>query len=323
MLGGFLVIALMRLGDEPERKAVTFLAAEVPKWSREHHCFSCHNNGDAARALYRAKSLGLAVAPKALSDTTAWLERPENWDSNGPDSPFSDMRLARIEFATALLAAVESGRTEAVAPLERTAARLAGEQGDDGSWPIEDGGTVGSPATYGRPLATALTIRVLRRADAGRYQTRIAAAETWLRSGKVADVVTASALLMVEPTGIVPVERSAAGRRGLEYLRKAQSRDGAWGPHTDAPTEAFDTALALIALAAFRDDPGIEAMLARGRGALAAMQLEDGSWPETTRPPGGQSYAQRLSTAGWATNALFAARPRLASRGSTQARQDR
>jgi hypothetical protein len=314
MLGGLFVLAILRLGDVPERRAVTFLSAEVPKWSREHHCFSCHNNGDAARGLYRAKSLGLYVAPRALADTTAWLEKPETWDSNGPDSPFSDKRLARIEFATALLAAVNSGRTKAVAPLERAAERLALEQGEDGSWPIEDGGTVGSPATYGRPLATALAIRVLRRADGDRYQTRIARAGGWLRSVKVADVVTASALLLVETPGTAPAERSEAGRLALGYLRKAQARDGAWGPHTDSPTEAFDTALALIALARFQDDPGVETMLARGRVALVGMQLEDGSWPETTRPPGGQSYAQRLSTAGWATNALFAARPRVLSR---------
>jgi hypothetical protein len=320
MLGGLFVLALMRLGDEPELKAVSFLAAEVPLWSREHHCFSCHNNGDAARALYWAKSLGLTVAPIALADTTAWLERPEVWDGNGPDSPVSDKRLARIEFATALLAAVDSGRAESVAPLKRAAERLAVEQGSDGSWPIEDGGTIGSPATYGRPLATSLAVRVLRRTDADRYQTRIAKAEGWLRSGKIGDVVTASAILIVEPAGKTGLERTAAGRSGLEYLRRSQARDGAWGPHTDAPTEAFDTALALIALTGFRDEPGVEAMLGRGRAALVAMQLDDGSWPETTRPAGGQSYAQRLSTAGWATTALFAARSRPVLQSSSHAR---
>jgi hypothetical protein len=320
MLGGLFVLALMRFGDEPELKAVAFLAAEVPKWSREHHCFSCHNNGDAARALYRAKSLGLTVLPNALNDTTAWLERPEAWDGNGPDSPVSDKRLARIEFATALLAAVDAGRAESVAPLKRAADRLALEQGSDGSWPIEDGGTIGSPATYGRPLATALAVRVLRHTDPDLYQTRIAKAEGWLRSGKIGDVLTASAMLMIEPARTSTVERSAAARSGLEYLRKSQARDGAWGPHTDAPTEAFDTALALIALARFRDEPGVEVMLVRGRAALVAMQLGDGSWPETTRPAGGQSYAQRLSTAGWSTTALFAARRRPALRGSSEVR---
>ena len=35
------------------------------------------------------------------------------------------------------------------------------------------------------------------------------------------------------------------------------------------------------------------------------MQEADGSWPETTRPPGADSYAQRISTTGWALLALL------------------
>src|SRR6266853_1906685 len=26
--------------------AVEYLVVEVPRWARENHCFSCHNNGD-------------------------------------------------------------------------------------------------------------------------------------------------------------------------------------------------------------------------------------------------------------------------------------
>ena len=47
-------------------------------------------------------------------------------------------------------------------------------------------------------------------------------------------------------------------------------------------------------------------MIARGRKFLINEQLDDGSWPETTRPPGNVSYAERISTAGWATLALLA-----------------
>lgn len=37
-----------------EAKAVEFLKREVPAWARDNGCFSCHNNGDAARTLYAA-----------------------------------------------------------------------------------------------------------------------------------------------------------------------------------------------------------------------------------------------------------------------------
>ncbi len=44
----------------------------------------------------------------------------------------------------------------------------------------------------------------------------------------------------------------------------------------------------------------------RGRHYLQLEQLEDGSWVETTRPAGQQSYAQYISTTGWVTLALLA-----------------
>lgn len=54
----------------------------------------------------------------------------------------------------------------------------------------------------------------------------------------------------------------------------------------------------------------MKAMIARGRKFLIKEQHDDGSWPETTRPPGNASYAERISTAGWATMALLATTPR-------------
>ncbi len=52
--------------SSPEAKAVAFLTAEVPRWSRENHCYSCHNNGDAARALFQASRAGYPVRESAL-----------------------------------------------------------------------------------------------------------------------------------------------------------------------------------------------------------------------------------------------------------------
>lgn len=313
-IGNILLLGSLTVGvgevraDEAERKAVRYLAAEVPRWAAENRCYSCHNNGDAARALYRARAAGLAFDASALADTSRFLTRPEGWERNGPGGPSSDKRLARIEFALALATAVETGHSEDRNALRRAADRIADDQSEDGSWPIEDGGSIGSPATYGRRLAAALAVRVLRQADAERHSGRIARATRWISGGRIANVVDASAVLLVEPIDGAS-GRPESLRVALGFLEKAQARSGGWGPYPDTPTEPFDTALALIALARFRDEKGVAASMARGRIALVAMQLGDGSWTETTRPSGGESYAQRLSTTGWATIALLSTRP--------------
>ena len=64
-----------------ETRAVAFLAREVPRWKTENDCYSCHNNGDAARALIVATARGHAVGD-ALDDTLAWLRQPQKWNHN-------------------------------------------------------------------------------------------------------------------------------------------------------------------------------------------------------------------------------------------------
>ena len=48
--------------------------------------------------------------------------------------------------------------------------------------------------------------------------------------------------------------------------------------------------------------------IARGREYLVRRQLPDGSWVETTRPSGQESYAQRISTSAWALLAVLETR---------------
>ena len=297
--------------ESPEARAVAYLAAEVPRWSAEHHCFSCHNNGDAARALYAAIRLGRAVPGPATLDTDRWLGRPEGWDRNGGDGPFSDKGLARLQFASALASAVEAGRIKDRAPLARAADRLAEAQAEDGSWKLEDQEGVGSPATYGPALATWSARETLRIADASRHRRRIGRADAWLGRLPIVSLMDASTVLLTR--GYLD-DGSAGGMprrdKALETLRRGQSPGGGWGPYEKSPTEAFDTALALLALDRHRDRPGVAAMIARGRAYLIDNQQADGSWVETTRPTGAESYAQRISTAGWALLALLATQPR-------------
>jgi hypothetical protein len=113
----FLIAAPAGLSAQtsPEDRAVQYLTREVPRWRREHPCYSCHNNGDAARALIAARTKDHALGT-ALDDTLVWLRSPSRWDGNATGGGFDDKPLARIQFAGALASA--------------SAAKLP-----DGSWP--------------------------------------------------------------------------------------------------------------------------------------------------------------------------------------------
>jgi hypothetical protein len=293
----------------PEARAVRFLSAEVPRWRREHPCYSCHNNGDAARALIAAAARGLAVGA-ALDDTLTWLGRPERWDENAQGGGLDDKPLARIQFAAALTSAVENGRASRDA-LVTAAAMLEKDQSGDGSWRLDSSQSVGSPATYGTVLATWSARRTLLAAASPAMAPAIARADAWLRAFDAKNMLDSAAVVLALARATDDAGRLARGRAAA-LLAKGQAPDGGWGLYATSASEPFDTAAALLALAALAGSDGTgpetieaRAAIARGRRFLIDRQLPDGSWPETTRPSGQESYAQRISTAGWATLALI------------------
>jgi hypothetical protein len=258
-----------------------------------------------------------------------WLRDPAGWDHNPGNPGFSDKRLARIQFAAALAEAWRTGYTRArdaalgapvsraavsLAPVSRAAESLVSEQESDGafagSWKIDTGGVAGAPATYGSALATYMARRTLEIADARRFAQPIGLANQWLSSTQPQNVLDRAAILLALP---------ASAPKHLDALLAAETSDGGCGPQPHAPAEAFDTAVALLALhgvvrpeagANLRDVRSAAAAIARGRAFLVKFQLADGSWPETTRPAGFTSYAERISTAAWAAYALLTTDPK-------------
>jgi hypothetical protein len=311
----FLAAVLIQQPDnlESEARAVAYLVREVPRWSTENNCYSCHNNGDAARALFTARHQGFDVPDSALRDTIDWLTKPAGWNHNGGEGEFSDKRLARVQFAAALRTAIETSLVTDRGPLNQAAEQLARDQQEDGSWPSDTSGSVGSPVTYGRVLATLQARETLRLADAAAFRSQIELANRWLRHVEPKNVLDAAAVVLAfggDGSQAAIEQRQLA----LSLLRKGQSSDGGWGPYTRSPPEVFDTSLVLLSLVRVKDQPNVRAMLDGGRAFLVASQLSDGSWPETTRPSGAESYAQRISTTGWATLALLATRTEAARR---------
>lgn len=293
--------------SSPEARAAGYLAREVPRWSRENSCFSCHNNGDAARALIRAERAGIPVPRDALDETIVWISHPEGWDRNGGQGPFNDKRLARIVFTAALKAAAEARRDVKRPPLIAAAERLAADQTRDGSWTIEGEDGLGSPASYGRALATLMARDSLRAADPQRFRDAVRKADAWLLGREPKGVFDAAVTLWAasaatEGSGPIAERRL----RALDLIRRGRSDDGGWGPFVSSPPEVFDTAVVLLALNAAKPvDGDIGRLIQGGRAYLIANQRADGGWTETTRPSGSESYAQHISTTGWALLALL------------------
>ena len=314
------VVSVLRLATaayparSPEQLAVEFLSAEVPRWPVENGCYSCHNNGDAARALYTAVGMALPVEDEALRATTNWLRRPDAWDDNALGLEFSDQTLARIQFGAALVTAIDAGRVDDPTPLRVAAELIAADQQADGSWRLDSGGSIGSPATYGTALATWAALNTLRRAGTADLAPVIVRAERWLQEIEVKTVLDAAAVVLAiaGSDGAAATQLQAC----LDIIMRGRASSGGWGAYLTSPTEPFDTAVVVLALVSLRDRPmmaaptldraGLDRLIENGRAFLLAEQLDDGSWIETTRPPGQQSYAQYVSTTGWATLALLA-----------------
>jgi hypothetical protein len=293
-------------------RGVAFLRVEVPKWRKEHPCYSCHNNGDATRALLVAGARGHDIGD-ALDDTLNFLKDPARWDQNKAPGGLDDKKLARVQFASALAVAERHGRA-AGTDVEKAARLLATDQTADGSWTLDSSQSLGSPATYGTIIATWSARSTLIASGMQPDAFPIVQADRWLRGLTVENVLDASAVILgLDQAGDVMAENLR--RNALSLVRTGQAPGGGWGPFVTAAPQVFDTALAVLALSTLDAEPRLarssyrpeelKDAIARGKQYLIAQQRKDGSWPETTRPADQESYAQRISTTGWAMLALL------------------
>ena len=307
---------------ESVERAIAYLSVEVEKWRPENGCFSCHNNGDGARALYLARTLGFEVPEKALAETTEWLRHPEKWDSNPGDPAVSDKKLARLQFSFALAIAIQSDESSDNAALDEVLRSVLADQTESGYWRVDSSSEMGSPVTWGNPLATLYTIGILTSLDGTEPSEKaLSSARKGLRwlagfepKTTIGKTVQISALSFEISEGQTdqPVDSGRLSRKAAnacESLLDAQGSDGGWGPHAGTPSEVFDTAVVLFHLdeCVVAEHSGRSAESARERALqfLYRTQAAAGGWPETTRPSGGQSYAQHISTTAWALMALL------------------
>ena len=302
---------------DPHAAAITrgvgYLVKEVPKWKAEHPCYSCHNNGDATRALLVAGAKGYDIGT-ALDDTLAFLKQPAVWDQNKAPDGVDDKALARVQFASALAVAERHGKA-ASTDLDAAAKLLVADQKADGSWTLDDSQSIGSPTTYGPIIATWSARSTLIASGIQPDYFSVVQADRWIRGLTPESVLDAAGtVLALDLASDVMAENLR--RTCLSILRQGQAAEtGGWGPYVTAAPQVFDTAIAVLALSLLEAEPRLarsayrpeqlKEAIAAGKKYLASQQKPDGSWPETTRPANQESYAQRISTTGWALLALL------------------
>lgn len=284
-------------------RGVAYLTKQLPTWK---------HNGDAARALLAAGARGYDIGT-SLDDTLAFLKQPAKWDQHKAPAGPDDKQLARVQFAGALAVAERHGKA-ASTDLEQAAKLLIADQQADGSWTLDTSAGLASPATYGSIIATWSARTTLIASGMQPDHFAIVAADRWVRGLVPENVIDAAGtVLALELASDVMAENLR--RTALQIIRQGQSPDGGWGPSVTAKPQVFDTAMAVLALGLLDTEPRLarstyrpeelKEAVAKGKGYLVSQQRPDGSWPETTRPAGQESYAQRISTVGWALLALL------------------
>jgi hypothetical protein len=297
------ILLLAAQAPIPEQSAVSYLVSEVPRWPMENRCFSCHNNGDGARALYLAYRMQYPVSAQALEGTSDWLQKPNDWGKSG-ETGFGDEKLARIQFGAALVDAIDAGIVKDMGLVARAAELLLPHQEAGGSWQVDAQAATPSAVTYGPVLATFMARRTMERAESTRFDDAIARADRWLRGADIATTVNAAAVVLAFENR-KDAESSARLEMALNVLLMSQNADGGWGAYANTPAEPFETAMALIALNTVRNKPEIEARITKGRAFLMSIQFMDGGWPAARQSTTGETYARHISTSAWATLALL------------------
>jgi hypothetical protein len=132
----------------------------------------------------------------------------------------------------------------------------------------------------------------------------LARADRWIREVAAQNVLDSAAVVLAL-AGAPDEQARVQRRRALDLIETSQASNGGWGLYATSAPEPFDTAVVMLALSTLEQNDNRQQSIDGARKFLLARQLSDGSWPETTRPAGQESYAQRISTAGWATLALL------------------
>jgi ankyrin repeat protein len=273
-------------------------------------CVSCHAQSITDLAVGEARSKGLQINEQALKDRAQMVRIAY------PVEPTYEA-LDILDFAPEIGGYAGTGLAATGYPADRMTdamtVMLAAKQAANGSW--HSGGFARPPTEESDISRTALVVRVLKAygppGRSAEMQSRIAAAQRWLRAAKP---FTADDRNMQ----LLGLFWSGADGRELAPLAKAvlagQQPDGGWAQREGLSSDAYATGQSLYALSVAgvrSSDPAFK----NGVRFLLKTQAPDGSWHVVSRAPkfqihfesgfpyGGDQWISQWAT-GWAAMAL-------------------
>jgi len=295
-------------------RGLGFLVKDALAWKNEHKCASCHHASLVAWAMREAKQHGHAVDEEVLADLTRWLAASGDGKTGVP-RPAGVPKALNAKAVWFALALAADPRPDAAAQkglklLQQTVKSDQTEKGSWASWPET------RPPIFGNSdesMTALATLAILPAAATGDKEAKTARdrAVKWLVETKTDDDPQSIAMRLVLWKRL---DRPAAELQPLvKRIKERQSSDGGWSQTKDMASDAWATGQALYALAhagISSDDPVVQ----RAHAYLIKTQLDNGSWPMTSRPtvPGGKGSTSLVPITGagsaWAVLGLVRSR---------------
>lgn len=274
---------------EAIRKSLPLLQRSSTEFLKQSGCVGCHHQHITARAVHAAREIGISLDEAAARDQHKAMRL--EWASLREELLQGIEKGGATDRLTQSLLGLWACDSKPDAITDTMVAEIASAQLPEGNWHF--GGLTRPPINAGEIGRTAQALRVLqlytlpgRKAE---FEARIGRARAWLVAARpvTTDDYTMR-LLGLHWSGA----DAARVRKAATELIAMQRGDGGWSGNRYLESDAYSTAVALVALRETGSLTAGSAAETRGVEWLLNMQNDDGSWYVRSRAVKFQPYFQ-------------------------------